>query len=47
MLFVDAQGRRLEVILLDCGHGLQQWIWVSWNGVLLGAGYYRTVTGRC
>lgn len=43
MLFVDARGRRLEVILLDRGHGPQQWIRVTWKGFFLGAGSYRTV----
>lgn len=43
MQMVDGQGRRLEVILLDRGHGPQQWIRVSSRqGYLLGAGYYRT-----
>jgi hypothetical protein len=36
-------GRRLEVILLDRGHGPQQWIKVTWRGYLLGAGYYQRV----
>ena len=45
MLWVDAYGRRVEVILLDRadGHGPRKWIRVSWRGVLLGVGYYRTV----
>jgi hypothetical protein len=40
---VDGQGRQLEVIYLDRGHGPQQWIRVTWHGFLLGAGYYRRV----
>jgi hypothetical protein len=49
---VDRYGRRVEVIVLDRGHGPQQWIRVSWCGILLGPGaayagigrgYYRTV----
>jgi hypothetical protein len=43
MHMVDADGKRLEVILRDLGHGPRQWIRVSWHGVLLGYGYYRTV----
>lgn len=41
MLFVDARGRRLEVILLDRGRGPKAYIRVSQNGILLGAGYYQ------
>lgn len=42
-MFIDALGRRAEVIQLDrCdGHGPQPTIRVSWRGILLGAGYYR------
>lgn len=43
MVMVDADGKRLEIIVLNRGYGPQQWIRVSWRGVLLGAGYYRTV----
>ena len=53
MIWVDARGRELEVILLDRsdGHGPQEWIRVSWDRVLLGAGttpgpgqgYYRNL----
>jgi hypothetical protein len=41
VVMVDRCGRRLEVIVLDRGHGAQQWIRVSVRGVLLGRGYYR------
>jgi hypothetical protein len=53
MLMVDGYGRRLEMIVLNRGHGPQQWIRVSWRGILLGPGmtyggigrgYYRSVT---
>jgi hypothetical protein len=49
---VDRYGRRVEVIVLNRGHGPEQWIRVSWRGILLGPGmtyggigqgYYRTV----
>jgi hypothetical protein len=43
MVMVDGDGKRVEVILRDLGHGPYQWIRVSWHGVLLGYGYYRTV----
>lgn len=43
MVMVDADGKRLEVIVRDLGYGPRQWIRVSWHGVLLGFGYYRTV----
>lgn len=48
---IDRYGRRVEVIRLDrCdGRGSQEWIRVSWHGVLLGPGttelgqgYYRS-----
>lgn len=50
---VDRYGRTVEVITLDRGHGPQQWVRVSWRGILLGPGaryagigrgYYRTVS---
>jgi hypothetical protein len=50
---VDRYGRAVEVITLDRGHGPQQWIRVSWRGILLGPGatfggigqgYYRSVS---
>lgn len=49
---VDRYGRIVEVIVLNRGHGPQQWIRVSYRGILLGPGamyagigqgYYRTV----
>jgi hypothetical protein len=49
---IDRYGRCVEVIVLNHGHGPQQWIRVSWRGILLGPGaayggigqgYYRTV----
>lgn len=53
MPWVDATGRRVELIILDrCdGRGAQQWIRVSWHGVLYGdgtpggpgQGYFRAV----
>jgi hypothetical protein len=44
MVMVDGDGKRLEVIVLDRGHGPETWIRVSWrNQILVGAGYYRTV----
>jgi hypothetical protein len=43
MVMVDGDGKRVEVILRDLGHGPRQWIRVSWRGILLGSGYYRTV----
>src|SRR3569623_1575521 len=42
MVMVDQDGKRLEVIVLDRGHGPQQYIRVSWHRrFLLGRGYYR------
>lgn len=42
MVMVDGAGRRLEVIVLDRGHGPQPYIRVSWHHhILLGRGYYR------
>jgi hypothetical protein len=40
-MFVDGAGRRLEVIVLDRGHGPRQWIRATWHGCLLGEGCYR------
>ena len=43
MVMVDGDGKWVEVIVRDLGYGPRQWIRVSWHGVLLGYGYYRTV----
>jgi hypothetical protein len=43
MVMVDGDGKRLEVIVLDRGHGPQPYIRVSWHHrILLGRGYYRS-----
>lgn len=41
--WIDRHGRRVEVITLDRGHGPREWVRVSWRGVLLGCGYYRSI----
>ncbi|GAA0360227.1 hypothetical protein NE235_16605 [Actinoallomurus spadix] len=39
-MFVDGAGRRLKVITIDRGHGPRPVIRATWNGFLLGYGYY-------
>lgn len=43
-VFIDGDGRRLEVIQLDRGHGPRPVIRVSWpNRILIGNGYYQRI----
>lgn len=39
-MFIDGEGRTLEVITINRGHGPQPVVRAAWHGYLLGDGYY-------
>jgi hypothetical protein len=42
-VFIDGEGRTLEVITIDRGHGPRPVVRATWHGYLLGVGYYPRI----